>query len=329
LKVEDRRLHLALGYSSLFTYCTARLRLSEASAYSRITAARLARRFTNVLDLLEAGALTLSGLGRLSGHLTEDNAASLFEAARFKSTRDIEKLVAGIRPEPAVPTTIRAVGRGDDVLTAVSEPSLLSSEGPPPAETIAANQATARTPVAKTRHDLGRAITRPSSAPLGADHFLLRVTISKAAQEKLERLQQLMRHRVPNGDMAVIIDEALALLLARVERERCGKARHRIQVTPRREASGPPMRHPHSRHIPAGIRRAVWIHDEGRCAFVGTDGRCAETAFLEIHHVRPFADGGPTTIDNLALRCRAHNGFEATLFFGNEWKKDGTLRAQS
>jgi hypothetical protein len=34
-------------------------------------------------------------------------------------------------------------------------------------------------------------------------------------------------------------------------------------------------------------------------------------------HVRPFANGGPSTADNIELRCRAHNQYEADLFFGH------------
>jgi hypothetical protein len=32
--------------------------------------------------------------------------------------------------------------------------------------------------------------------------------------------------------------------------------------------------------------------------------------------VVPFADGGPTTVENLQLRCRAHNQYEARDYFG-------------
>lgn len=64
------------------------------------------------------------------------------------------------------------------------------------------------------------------------------------------------------------------------------------------------------------MRREVWKRDDGRCAFVGTEGRCAETGFLEFHHVVPFADGGATTAANLQLRCRAHNAYEADRWFG-------------
>ena len=64
------------------------------------------------------------------------------------------------------------------------------------------------------------------------------------------------------------------------------------------------------------ILRAVWKRDDGRCAFIGTDGRCAERGLLESHQVVPFADGGATTLDNLRLYCRAHNAHEAREYCG-------------
>jgi HNH endonuclease len=72
------------------------------------------------------------------------------------------------------------------------------------------------------------------------------------------------------------------------------------------------------------VRRAVWTRDAGRCAFIGTQGRCAETGCLEFHHVKPYADGGPATVDNIELRCRAHNAYEAELFFGGDVSREGS-----
>lgn len=86
--------------------------------------------------------------------------------------------------------------------------------------------------------------------------------------DRLRRAQVLLRHVVPNGDPAVIIDRALTLLIAKLERMKTG-------ATDRR------------RHIPA----RVWQRDGGQCAFVGMRGRCAETGCLEYHHVVPFAAG--------------------------------------
>ena len=91
-------------------------------------------------------------------------------------------------------------------------------------------------------------------------------------------------------------------------------ARTKLAATDRPRRSGPTA--PGSRHIPAGVKRAVWARDGGRCAFVGTSGRCAEAGFLEFHHVVPYAAGGSATVENLQLRCTAHNKYEAEYFFG-------------
>ena len=45
MELDARRLFLGEGCSSLFSYCTQVLHLSEGSAYNRIEAARAARRF--------------------------------------------------------------------------------------------------------------------------------------------------------------------------------------------------------------------------------------------------------------------------------------------
>ena len=66
----------------------------------------------------------------------------------------------------------------------------------------------------------------------------------------------------------------------------------------------------------AAVKREVWKRDGSRCAFVGSAGQCTERGCLEFHHVIPFADDGPTTAENLQLRCRAHNAYEAEVHFG-------------
>ena len=89
-----------------------------------------------------------------------------------------------------------------------------------------------------------------------------------------------------------------------------------------------------SRYIPAAVRRAVWDRDGGRCAFVSKDGkRCNSTHRLEVHHIDPHARGGPATVENLSLRCRTHNLYEAELAFGADfmrslpfWRCEDSLR---
>jgi hypothetical protein len=55
-EMDARRLYLGEGCSSLFTYCTQVLHLSEHAAYGRIEAARAARKCPALLEAIGSGA---------------------------------------------------------------------------------------------------------------------------------------------------------------------------------------------------------------------------------------------------------------------------------
>ena len=234
-----------------------------------------------MLELLEEGALTLTTLALLRPHLTDENCDRLLEAARHKTKREVEQQIACLAPKPDAPPVVRrlpAPARPAELLERFAEPSAPAPEPP-----------------------------RARIAPLAEDRYLLRVTISADTQRKLRQAQDLLRHAIPTGDHAAILDRALTLLVDQLERAKFARARQ-----PRAARTI----QTHRRHIPAAVRREVWTRDGGRCAFKGPHGRCRETGWLEFHHVVPFAEGGPTDSANLALRCRAHNAFEGEQPFG-------------
>src|SRR5690349_3055905 len=110
-EVDARRLYLGEGYSSLFTYCTGALHLSEHEAYHRIEAARAMQRFPLVRDLLAAGEVTLTTIAMLRRHLRPDNCEALLAAARHKTKREVELQIAGFAPKPGVRTLLRRLGK--------------------------------------------------------------------------------------------------------------------------------------------------------------------------------------------------------------------------
>jgi hypothetical protein len=298
MEVEARRLHLGEGYLSLFVYCTDVLHFSEHAAYLRIEAARTVRRFPTLLGLLADGSLTLTTIGLLKAHLTDENHGDLLKQAQHKSKRDVEKMIAALRPLPAVPSTVRKL--------------------PAPRPVDAPPIAIAAIAVDSSRdhiEDLREAAAPPAPVPirpavvtpLAPERYKVQLTISRDAHDNLRRAQKLLRHSIPNGDPAAIFERALALLVEDLERKKLGAGKR-----PRAGAAATAE----SRHVPAAVKRQVWARDDARCAFIGTLGRCPERGFLEFHHVVPFADGGPTDAANLQLRCRAHNAFEAQMWFG-------------
>ena len=72
IEVERRKLHLTLGYPSLFAYCTTRLGYSESGANRRIRSARCIRDFPDVYDLLRCQEVNLSTVALFAGILTPD-----------------------------------------------------------------------------------------------------------------------------------------------------------------------------------------------------------------------------------------------------------------
>jgi Domain of unknown function (DUF222)/HNH endonuclease len=58
-----------------------------------------------------------------------------------------------------------------------------------------------------------------------------------------------------------------------------------------------------SRTIPAAIRTALGVRDGG-CRFPGCD---RPLAWTDGHHIRHWADGGETRVDNLVSLCRTHH----------------------
>ena len=75
-----------------------------------------------------------------------------------------------------------------------------------------------------------------------------------------------------------------------------------------------------TRTIPPAIRRALHHRDRG-CRFPGCGSSLGEG-----HHVRHWAEGGPTTLSNLALLCRRHHRAVHEEGFHIEREGDGTLQ---
>ena len=124
----------------------------------------------------------------------------------------------------------------------------------------------------------------------------------------MELAQDLLRHTIASGDPAQIVGRALQVLVEDL-------VRRKFAVTQRPRASRGQA--DESRNVPAEVQRAVYIRDRGRCSFIGIGGRrCRERAFLEFHHLIPYAAGGRATVDNIALRCGAHNAYDAEMFYG-------------
>jgi 5-methylcytosine-specific restriction endonuclease McrA len=281
-----------------------------------------------MLQLRRDGQIHLSGLRTLAPHLSRDNQEVLFGEAIGKTRQQIDEIVASHFPKPAVPDSMRKV-------PSRPEPGspLLSAPPAPPAEAPASSTGPAtpsseRAPIATTESPVGDfpgspLVLRPppsgrgTVAPLSADRFEVRFTADRELRDKIEEARALLRHQIPDGSLAAVIDRAMTLLVREVKKQRFGVGRK-----PRRPKAPSAEKKPEaaSRHVPDATKREVYERDGGQCTFVDARGRrCPERGWLQIDHVAGFARDPARSPESCRLLCAGHNGHAADMLYGKDF----------
>jgi hypothetical protein len=365
-EMDARRLHVEKGFPSLFSYCVEELHFSEDEACRRIEAARAVRKFPEIATLLESGAVSLTVLGLLKIHLTDDNHEDLLRGVSGSSVRQAKEWLAARFPLPDVPSSIRKLPERGKPRSrqaqrfgggAASPPHAFEATArtpgvpflPAPERGPVATSESTTSPPAPTRVTNASGSTlelrsvslerdRSRVEPLSKERYLVKFTASKTLRDKLEIASDLMRHISPSGDLATVIERAVDLLVAELEKRKQGKtkshaalesgnARSKLGARFANQAALAPNQAALASkcasyvvsgdHVARSVRREVVARDGWRCSFVANDGRrCGERTLLEFDHRIPKALGGSSTADNLRLLCRAHNRWAAERIFG-------------
>jgi 5-methylcytosine-specific restriction endonuclease McrA len=352
-EVETRGIHRILACASLYTYCIYELRMSEDEAYRRAKAARLVHQHPELRDIVARGEIHLTGLLMIAPYLGGERHAQILERTRFRSKREIARLIAEIDPKPEAPPLIEPVGPpvAGSATTEAFHASLAGPvrrlpDGDRPGDWVE-REAEAHGATGGTRVAGGNGAHDPASQELAeAERALdgarrarpetlsdrpLRYKVQfTAGQEYVELLEEAFALLGCKPMAASLPDVQLRALRELVERLRKRKqgapiahagtsdtAPERVGEMPMRVSAARPSQPGPSRYIPVAVRRAVWARDASRCAYTDERGvRCSETRGLELHHRDAYALGGPATVQNVELRCVAHNLLAAEQDFG-------------
>ena len=174
----------------------------------------------------------------LAPRLTPENHVELLDLARHKSKRAIEELLADRAPKPDVPGQVRKlpVPRSTSAVRMPLEIAESSRE-------VTICEAVATPTV--------RRGPSPVPSPLGGTRFKIQFTGSETLCGKLREAQALLRHQIPDGDLAEIFGRALALLLEDAKRKKFAQTSR-----PRGRSKAAKKPGTASRHIPAQIKRS-------------------------------------------------------------------------
>jgi hypothetical protein len=308
-EVDERKLFLDGPFPSMFAFCVGDLGFSDDAAYNRITVARAGRRLPAIIDALRSGTVHLAGLRLLAPHLTSENHREIFAEAAGKSKRDIEELVARLAPQPPVPDSIRKLPNRqiDSGSTPALQPVVTAPASPQSAPAILGPD-----PLPQ------RTGQKQYMKPLAPETYKIEFTAGRQLRDKLCEMKELLRHRVPDGNLATIVEAAIDLLAKEVKKERFAVGRE--PRTPPAVNRVPATTVPNcqaSRRVPDPVKRAVYERDGGRCTWTDHQGRrCVEKGLIEFDHVEGFARTREHTVDGLRLLCRAHNQAAAEKMYG-------------
>lgn len=285
-KVDAAKEYAELGYSSLNEYCLKELGLCEHETWPRICAARVAARFPRLLELIAEGRVTLTAVRLIAPILLDSGDAALLERICGKTTREVDRIAAGIRPRKECPEKV-TIG------TRVVEPGALAFG------------------FGATNTETGTVRKKPTKSAKVTYITPVRVKVEFSAREEL--VEKLERAKVVAKAQSVedVLEKALEEYLehhdpARKAARNVGKAVKKVPAT-------------NKRSFPNSIKHAALMKSGNRCEAIGSGGRrCTATDYLEFDHVRPFAMGGRSTLENCRVLCQTHNRLAAEKSYGRD-----------
>jgi hypothetical protein len=256
-EVEARGIHRIGACSSLYTYCIYELRYSEDEAFRRVAAARLVRRFPALLDAIATGELHLTGLLMLGPHLTEENISRVLLRAKYRTKKEVARLVRELDPLPEVPPRIEPLGPALARLvpTAPTWQAFVSSLCPvrelSPGErprdwmedardwTEDATEGEAAAPAGFMLSDNETVSTRagasgqaPTAEPLSPQRYKVQFTAGEEYVKLVEEAQALLSHSAPRATLDEIHLRAMRALVADLKRRK-----HAVVARPRKRSA--------------------------------------------------------------------------------------------
>ena len=281
-ELDKRQAYRELGYSSLFSFCTEKLRYSESAAQRRISAARCINKFPIAIDYLNQVKLNLTTLGIVDEYLTDNNHIELLELVSNKSKLEVERVLAvflakttqqQLKPAPKA-DSIRAVNCASKVKVETESLPLFS---------------------------LMQEEVMHEAKPIVLDP---QYNVNFQAKQEFVDLVEACKRL--NGYPGIGLEEILTRIMRKFVKQSLTKSK--ITKATKIKAN--------TRYIPKSVKHEVRVRDNEQCTYVSENGKqCSCKAGLQFDHIVPYCRGGMNSVENLRLRCPAQNRLEAERMF--------------
>lgn len=322
--------------------------------WKRCQAARVARRYPAAMTMLEGGETSVSHLAMLAGKLTDANSEILLSGIKGKTRREVEALLSRVSADGRLlecqgEVELRLRLTGAQLATLDRAREVLSARGHVPclADIVTAalgDLLERRDPLRKAARAEARAKRREGQEGAGPATRQEETTVlqgkrredqeaaAPAARQEETAVAKALLALDLRHPQAAAVDEVMAAPAARQGEEGTSTSGGAAPAVPaaRQEGRARTTRRP---TIPAAIKHAVWLRDQGQCTWRFADeSRCGEKAMVELDHQTMWCRGGAHSLENLTLRCKFHNRLAAERELGAAfmatWSREGLADAE-
>ena len=319
-QVENHKVYLHHGRSSLFQYGVIDLQLSESVAYNLITVMRKTREVPELRTEIQQGNINLSNARRIVPILTNENQSEWLQKAATLTQKQLEKAIVKDHPASAVQERARYVTESRiKIELGLSEENMMKlrraqdlvsqSLGKPACLENTLNEMTAfylkhKDPVTRAKRiELKKGLLKSKNARsdppvlLGSISGIISGAISGAISKSIsEALSETPTKAIPIELVSIQVENDLPIPLP-------APASSTILI-PGGLPTLPNKREP----IPSSILHQVNLRDQRHCTHLNQNGqRCNQSRWTEVHHRTPVALGGKNTLENLTTLCSVHH----------------------
>ena len=116
-QLDAQRGFEALGFTSLYAYCTEALKLSDGIAYALMQVSRKSVKVPELKTAVESGQVSLSKASRIASILTPDNQETWIDKAKTLPKSKLEREIAREFPQIAPPERVKPINENQMTMT--------------------------------------------------------------------------------------------------------------------------------------------------------------------------------------------------------------------
>lgn len=307
---DERDLARSLGASTTATWLVRAQGLSSRSAHEYLDVGRKLRAFPSLTDAFTRGDLSYSKVRLLLKYMTLDNEHTLIELALAHTITELESLLAG-HPKVGGPSRKATNRLSMTVCPDTGQVKLWGTFDPEIGAELQAALKAAELAAAKSRDEAENGEQDPgpdSSTTRFGPPVASSLLGSFVSLIRLARNNPVARTLAPGAHVNIVIDsEDNACLPGQPGAEGKDLLRSIINGVLSVQIRGRGGRILHlgrsSRLVNGAQTKALLTRWKHRCATPG----CDHARWLQFHHIRDWASGGTTDLDNLIPLCTLHH----------------------